>query len=137
MRGARTRTGICRRPACRRRGMALVEVLLSISIISVSLGISMQTLSLCTRLESRSVKMAKARRLADGKVLDLRASGATLSDGESGGRFEAPFEAYRWVARMHWADGTPPRTHIELLIYQGEREAPLFRTETLLAQGGR
>jgi type II secretion system protein I len=77
-----------------RRGFTLLEVLVSLAILSITLLLAYQVLSGAIAAEDRSERWTVATYL--GEVL-LRESTAGWPDtGETSGKFAAPMEAYSW-----------------------------------------
>jgi type II secretion system protein I len=77
-----------------RRGFTLLEVLVSLAILSITLLLAYQVLSGAIAAEDRSERWTVASFL--GEVL-LRESTAGWPDpGETSGKFAAPLEAYSW-----------------------------------------
>lgn len=77
-----------------RRGFTLLEVLVSLAILSVTLLLAYQILSGAIAAEDRSERWTVASFLGESLV---RESTAVWPDtGESSGKFAAPLEAYSW-----------------------------------------
>lgn len=80
------------------RGVALIEVLLSVAVLAAALGVTMDALGKSVRNQSQLQQRAQARRLAEGIAHQLKSDFAFTQSNESNGRFEAPFAAYVWTA---------------------------------------
>src|SRR5512135_1853368 len=77
-----------------RRGFTLLEVLVSLAILSITLLLAYQVLSGAIAAEDRSERWTVASYL--GETL-LRESTAGWPDtGETSGKFETPLDAYSW-----------------------------------------
>ena len=77
-----------------RRGFTLLEVLVSLAILSITLLLAYQVLSGAIAAEDRSERWTVASFLGETLV---RESTATWPEtGESSGKFPAPMESYSW-----------------------------------------
>lgn len=77
-----------------RRGFTLLEVLVSLAILSITLLLAYQVLSGAIAAEDRSERWTVASCLGESLV---RESTAVWPDtGESSGKFAAPMDAYSW-----------------------------------------
>ena len=77
-----------------RRGFTLLEVLVSLAILSITLLLTYQVLSSAIAAEDRSERWTVASCLGEALV---RESTAVWPDtGESSGKFAAPLDAYSW-----------------------------------------
>ena len=86
-----------------RRGFTLLEVLVSLAILSITLLLAYQVLSGAIAAEDRSERWTVASCLGEALV---RESTAVWPDtGDSSGKFAAPLDAYSWkrsiVPAMH------------------------------------
>lgn len=84
-----------------RAGVALLEVLLSVSILSLGMGAAFESLSTSARTQSRLEERAVARLLAERQLAECSLQGALSGDGESSGRFDKPYEMYSWSLRTY------------------------------------
>jgi len=78
----------------RAAGFTLLEIILSLVIISSALLVSIRSFSLAVRAKTSIVNYEKAMFLADKKIFDTTAQGVSGSR-ETGG-FEPPFEMFSW-----------------------------------------
>lgn len=77
-----------------RRGFTLLEVLVSLAILSVTLLLAYQVLSGAIAAEDRSERWTVASFLGESLVRESTA--AWPGTGESSGKFAAPMDAYSW-----------------------------------------
>jgi type II secretion system protein I len=77
-----------------RRGFTLLEVLVSLAILSITLLLAYQVLSGAIAAEDRSERWTVASCL--GETLVRESTSAWPDTGESSGKFAAPMEAYSW-----------------------------------------
>lgn len=95
-------------PLAARRGIALAEVLVSVSILSASFGALLWCIANSTRAQSGLAQREIGRLLAERQALVLRRQDLDGQEGELSGEFGAPYEGYAWSARLESAaDGTP------------------------------
>lgn len=80
----------------RARGFTLIEILVALAVLSLSLGVLMQIFSTGLGGARTTEARAMALRLAESKLAALGVE-EPLVEGESSGRFEAPFDGrFRW-----------------------------------------
>jgi len=77
-----------------RRGFTLLEVLVSLAILSITLLLSYEVLSGAIAAEDRSERWTVASCL--GETLVRESTAAWPETGESSGKFAAPMDAYSW-----------------------------------------
>jgi len=86
-----------------RRGFTLLEVLVSLAILSITLLLAYQVLSGAIAAEDRSERWTVASCLGESIVRESTA--VWPETGESSGKFAAPMDAYTWkrsiVPAMH------------------------------------
>ncbi len=104
------------------RGVALLEVLLSVSILAFGMGIALRAISTCTRTQSRTEDRATARRLAEQQLTTLRLQGRAALQGEMTGRFDEAFADYSWSARIHSSAEDVPFVLIAFKVWKGRYE---------------
>jgi type II secretion system protein I len=77
-----------------RRGFTLLEVLVSLAILSITMLLAYQVLSGAIAAEDRSERWTVASFL--GEILVRESTAAWPETGESSGKFGPPMEAYSW-----------------------------------------
>ena len=77
-----------------RRGFSLLEVLVSLAVLSITLLLAYQVLSSAIAAEDRSERWTVASCLAETLVRESTA--VWPETGESSGKFAAPMDAYTW-----------------------------------------
>jgi len=77
-----------------RRGFTLLEVLVSLAILSITLLLAYQVLSGAIAAEDRSARWTVASCLGESIVRESTA--VWPETGESSGKFAAPMDAYTW-----------------------------------------
>ncbi len=77
-----------------RRGFTLLEVLISLAILSITLLLAYQVLSGAIAAEDRSERWTVASCL--GETLVRESTAVWPDTGESSGKFAVPMEAYSW-----------------------------------------
>lgn len=108
-------------------GIALVEVLVSLSIIGIGLGSLLRTTSVCVRSQARAEDRGVARRLAEAKAIDARealAKGGTIP---TEGSFAAPHTAYEWTAVVEPPRGDMPFSLLTVGVSRQNRQ--LYRLQ--------
>lgn len=117
-------------------GIALLEVLLSVSIIGIGMGALLRTISVGTRTQSHVEARALALRLAETKLLELRLSGHGSQRQEVEGQFESPYDGYGWSARIQPSGGEEPFTLVRLSIWSREtgQRRTLITVQTLFSE---
>ena len=118
------------------RGIALLEVLLSVSIIAIGLGALLGTISTGVRTQSRLEQRQTALGLAEARLAEYRATGRFEQAGESEGTFSAPYADYNWNALTFPSRGEDPFSIVVLTIRKGEqgRQRQLLRLQALVNQ---
>ncbi|MBU1087059.1 MAG: type II secretion system GspH family protein [Candidatus Omnitrophica bacterium] len=76
------------------KGFTLLEVMLSLAIISISLMVIIQSFSQAISAQAVLTNYTKAIFLFEKKIFELKTSG--LNRTETQGRFLAPFEQFSW-----------------------------------------
>jgi type II secretion system protein I len=77
-----------------RRGFTLLEVLVSLAILSITLLLAYQVLSSAIAAEERAERWTVASFL--GETLVRESTAVWPETGESSGKFAAPMDAYSW-----------------------------------------
>ena len=104
-----------------RRGFTLLEVLVSLAILSVTLLLAYQVLSGAIAAEDRSERWTVASCLGESLVRESTA--AWPETGESSGKFAAPMDAYSWQRSIRPAVHPDAReVHVTITWSAGGRE---------------
>ncbi|MDB5296239.1 MAG: hypothetical protein JWO31_2222 [Phycisphaerales bacterium] len=91
------------RPASRRRGFTLIEVLTTILLMAIIVPVAMRAVSASTGAASSAQHRTIAAGLADSKLAELVATG-DWQNGGTGGDFGEYYPEYSWQARVDtWA----------------------------------
>lgn len=124
------------RPRMRRltKGVALLEVLVSVAIISAGVLVPMRTIGLGSRVQSRQEDRNEARRLAERRLVLLRQAVPSPVQEEMGGVFEPPFAQYSWSAKTYPPSGLVPFRLVHVTIWKQEDEEPrpVYSLRTLM-----
>lgn len=92
--------------AKRRRAFTLIEALVTMVIVAVVLTVTMEGISLATRVTSAARRRDSAATLAAGKLDELVITNAWQT-GRMSGDFGADWPEYRWAATIGpWENGT-------------------------------
>ncbi|HOF40340.1 MAG TPA: type II secretion system protein [Candidatus Hydrogenedentes bacterium] len=115
-------------------GVALLEVMVSVTIITVGMGTCLRVIVQCANAQKHIEERTFARHVAEQKIAELRLSGASFPPGESEGRFQAPFEAYSWIAHFEPAENEQPFSVVNLEIWKKDKgeERQVLSVQTLL-----
>jgi type II secretory pathway component PulJ len=103
-----------------RIGAALLEVLISVSILSFGLGMTMEGMGTYVRTQSRLEESGTARRLAESQLVTFIISSRILPAGELNGQFEEPFSMFTWSAVVSDPTGDSPYRLIEVDVWKNE-----------------
>ena len=104
-----------------RRGFTLLEVLVSLAILSITLLLSYEVLSVAIGAEDRSERWTVASCL--GETLVRESTSVWPETGESKGKFSAPVEAYSWERSIRPAAHPDAReVHVTITWSAGGRE---------------
>lgn len=104
-----------------RRGFTLLEVLVSLAILSITLLLAYRVLSGAIAAEDRSERWTVASCL--GESLVREATAAWPETGESSGKFAAPMDAYSWKRSIAPAAHPDAReVHVVVTWSSGGRE---------------
>jgi type II secretion system protein I len=108
-----------------RRGFTLLEVLVSLAILSITLLLAYQVLTGAIAAEDRSERWTVASFL--GEVL-VRESTSTWPDtGETSGKFPAPLDAYSWQRSIREAAHPDAReVHVTVTWSSGGAEERVY-----------
>jgi len=96
-----------------RRGFTLLEVLVSLAILSITLLLAYEVLSGAIGAEDRSERWTVASCL--GETLVRESTSAWPETGESSGKFAAPIEAYSWTRTVRPA-AHPDAREVEVIV---------------------
>ena len=101
-----------------RRGFTLLEVLVSLAILSIPLLLAYQVLSGAIAAEDRSERWTVASCL--GETLVRESTASWPETGESEGKFAAPMEAYSWKRSIVPAAHTDAREVHVIVTWSSE-----------------
>jgi len=96
---------LLRPPSGRQKGFVLLELILALSIVSMSLLVLMQAFSLIAYSQNAVLSHTQAYYLLHKKIHELRSEDQSVLSRED--KFEPPFERYRWKAEIDpeaWKD---------------------------------
>src|SRR3989339_338342 len=96
-----------------RRGFTLLEVLVSLTILSITLLLAYEVISGAIGAEDRSDRWDVASCL--GETLVRESTSAWPEPGESSGKFAAPIEAYSWTRTVRPA-AHPAAREVEVTV---------------------
>lgn len=98
----------------RRRGVSLIEVLATVTIVGIVLPVAMRGISLATTLASVTRGRAEATALAQAKLNEIALEGTT-SLLQLEGDFDDPWQAYRWSAAVdEWEEADLSEVHVSV-----------------------
>lgn len=104
-----------------RRGFTLLEVLVSLAILSITLLLTYQVLSGAIAAEDRSERWTVASCL--GETLVRESTAVWPETGESSGKFAAPIDSYSWKRSIVPAAHPDAReVHVTVTWSSGGRE---------------
>ena len=85
-----------------KRGFTLMEVVIALAIVATALVALLGLSNRCLQVHHKLQNVTTATLLAQQEVnrLEMEAANKTLSFVQSNGRFEAPFEDYRWTTQF-------------------------------------
>lgn len=115
-----------------RAGMALMEVLLSMSIVGIAMAALLNTASVALRTQSKVEERDVVERLAELQLLAVRTGRVPRQPGESQGQFAEPFSQYSWSCRIVPSQAEDPFLLVTLDIHKGEGRR-LLREQIILA----
>jgi general secretion pathway protein I len=110
------------RRSARRRGFTLVEVLVTLVLISIVVPVAMRGVSLATNVAGSSSRRAHAAALADSMLNTLIATDQ-INEGQFSGDFEPEDPDYSWTADVSQWDG-PAVLQVDLAVHWEERGMP-------------
>ena len=118
----------------RTRGIVLLEVLLSVSIIAVGVVVPLRAIGASARAQARLEERSVARRLAEGQLAVLRVSDMASRQGETEGRFDAPFDQYSWTVESQSGGHEAPFALVVLSIWgrENHERRPVYSVQTLV-----
>lgn len=96
-----------------RRGFTLLEVLVSLAVLSITLLLAYEVLSGAIAAEDRSERWTVASCL--GETLVRESTAAWPETGETSGKFAAPIEAYSWTRTVRPA-AHPDAREVEVSV---------------------
>ena len=103
----------------RYRGFTLIEVLVSMILVAVVLTVSMEGISIATRVTADARRRDTAVTLAAGKLDEIVATTAWQT-GQMAGDFGPELKEYRWAAQvLPWGNGT--MNELAVLVYWSSR----------------
>jgi type II secretion system protein I len=104
-----------------RRGFTLLEVLVSLAVLSITLLLAYEVLSSAISAEDRSERWTVASYL--GEALVRESTAKWPETGETSGKFEAPMDAYSWKRSIRTAMHPDAReVHVTVTWSAGGRE---------------
>ena len=104
-----------------RRGFTLLEVLVSLAILSITLLLCYEVLSGAISAENRSERWTVASCL--GETLVRESTAAWPATGEESGKFAAPMDSYSWKRSIREAAHSDAReVHVTVTWSAGGRE---------------
>ena len=104
-----------------RRGFTLLEVLVSLAILSITLLLAYQVLSGAIAAEDRSERWTVASCL--GETIVRESTAAWPDTGESSGKFADPMSSYSWTRSIRPAAHPDAReVHVTVTWSAGDRE---------------
>ena len=116
-----------------RRGIALLEVLIALTVMGLGVTAALKAIGTCTRSESKASKDAVVQRLAEQQLALLRSQRAQLTSGEHRGRFDAPQDGYSWSAAIEPPVGDDSFFLVRLSIFSEQAPRyPVLVTQSLL-----
>lgn len=101
------------------RGVALLEVLVSVTVLSVGLGAAMSGLRTGLRAQRLAEERAVALRLAERQWAALREGGVEALERSMEGRFDEPYEEFSWSVTTEPADDEQPFAVVRLDVRRG------------------
>lgn len=114
-------------------GVALIEMLLSVTIIGIGLGVSFRTLSLGLGTQSRLETRMTGRRLAEQKLIELRGTPGAGQQGELTGSFPEPYSEYGWSATASSSSNeVNPFQLLELKVWRGKETHYVYSSHNLI-----
>lgn len=116
-----------------RAGVALLEAMVSVSLVGIGLLTSLRAVGFAATAQSRMEDRVEAMRLVEQQMATLCAQGPGAIQGEMSGRFSPPFEAYSWSAKSFAGGEETPFALVQLRVWRGEGENPRGRAPR---QGG-
>jgi type II secretion system protein I len=118
------------------KGIALLEVLVSVAILTFGMGAAIKAIQTCTRTQSDMNDRVLARSLAEQQFNALRLRGAEGITGDASGRFDAPFDAFSWTAERFESPGDMPLSMVQLKVWKTTRGArkKVYQTRIPLPQ---
>ena len=100
------------------KGIALLEVLVSVAILTFGMGAAIQAIQTCTRTQSDMNDRVMARCLTEQQLNALRLQDAEGINGDAGGRFETPFDAFSWTAERFESPGDMPLSMVQIKVWK-------------------
>ena len=118
------------------KGIALLEVLVSVAILTFGMGAAIKAIQTCTRTQSDMNDRIMARSLAEQQWNALRPQGAGGITGDAGGRFEVPFDAFSWTAERFESPGDMPLSMVQIKVWKapGGGRKKVYETRIPLPQ---
>ncbi len=105
------------------RGIALIEVLVTVTVVSVGLTATLTGIRTCVRAQSIAEQRATLQVLAEEQLARLRILSPAQLESELSGTFAAPNEAYSWSAEIDPVDETTPYRVVQFTIRTKSRDS--------------
>ncbi len=118
----------------RQKGFVLLELILALSVVSVSLLVLMQAFSLIAYSQTAVFRHTQAYYLLHRKMHELRKEDRSVFSRED--TFDPPFERYRWKARLEPEKGEDLRKAELTVLWDGERGTHSVSAVTFLRGDG-
>lgn len=119
----------------RRRGVSLIEVLATVTIVAIVLPVAMRGISLATALASVTRGRSEATALAQAKLNEIVLEG-TSGLLQTEGDFGEQWPAYRWTAAVgDWSEADLSEVHVSVKWATRGHEYEVLLS-TLLYTGG-
>jgi len=125
---------LTRPPSVRQKGFVLLELILALSIVSASLLVLMQAFSLIAYSQNAVYHHTQAYYLLHQKIHELRTVDRSVLLRED--TFDAPFERYRWTAKMDPDGGTELRKVHLTVLWEEEKGTNKISAVTFLRGDG-
>ncbi|MBN2311290.1 MAG: hypothetical protein JXR94_20100 [Candidatus Hydrogenedentes bacterium] len=120
------------------RGVALLEVLVSVSILAFGLGATMQAIRTCVRTQSHMRDRIAARQLAERQLATFLQQGSQAIAGHMSGAFETPFGDFSWSSHAYAPAGESPFVFVEFEVWKGngDKKRLAYTTHVLIPATG-
>ena len=125
---------LSRQPLGRQKGFVLLELILALSIVSMSLLVLMQAFSLIAYSQNAVLSHTQAYYLLHKKIHELRLEDRSVLSRED--TFEPPFERYRWKAERDPGVGQDIRKVNLTVLWESEKGTNKISVLTFLRGDG-